>query len=85
MKKGQLANFVYVKSNGDLSNRCVFVISPPSNKLFGLDLSEYSEEERVTIQEELNHMYKEMEARIDAMDLSSNYRQFLTEGIIEDG
>lgn len=88
MKRTEVLDFTYKKDTGDLSNRKVFVISAPSDMLFGIDLTELEddavdlEKTSAMLAEIYNRHDKEIQAEIAALDLSSNYRRFKKEGII---
>ncbi len=87
MKTKELIKFTYVKADKSTSERTVFVVSTPSKMLFGIDLSEYVEDECVedlaeALKEIYTRKFKEINAEIDSLDLGGNYRQFKEEGIM---
>ena len=78
-----LKKFRYRKPNGEESNRTVFVLSKPSDMYFGIDLSEFDEDEKSFYESELRKLYNGVEAAIEDMGLNNNYRNFKQSRIIE--
>lgn len=85
MKKLTVNKFTYTKPTGDVSDREVFIISVPNDMYFGIDISEYSEEEKEAYAEALNDIYEEynvlLKEEIKQLGLSSNYRNFKADRI----
>lgn len=77
-----IKTFDYIKKTGEVSNRCVWVISPPSDKMLAIDLSEYSEEDKNYYIEQLTDLFYVLKEDIKQLGLESNYRYFKKDGII---
>lgn len=83
MSRKELVKFTYVKKDGSApTNRTVFPITMPSDKVFGIDLSEFNEEEQELYRAALEVAHKEFLKEIEEMGLSSCYRYFKEDGII---
>ena len=85
LKKNELNHFTYTKKIGQVSERDVYIVSVPSNKYFGIDLTEFSEAEKEIYVAELEEIYRhykqKLEAEIQMLGLSSCYRNFLESGV----
>ena len=72
--------FTYTKENNDVSKRDLVVISQPSNKYFGIDISELDDNQKmwfITNLKELRDEYDEsFKSLLDEFNLSNRYRQF---------
>jgi hypothetical protein len=76
MKLNEVNTFTYKKSAKDISTRAVFLLSGPSDKYFGVDLSEFSPDEREYYARELEILAETMKLGIEELGLKSNYRLF---------
>ena len=77
----KVREFVYTKANGDTSERVVFTLNPVSDMLFGLDLTEFSEDEREDYVSSLELLDDVIKGLIIDMGLNSQYRNFKESGI----
>jgi len=71
-----MINFDYTDKKGKETNRTVWVMSPASDKVLCIDLTEFDEDERkeyARILEELKTSYMES---IREVGLGTNFRQF---------
>lgn len=68
--------FDYVDSKGKESHRVIWPVSSPSDKYFALDLTEFSEEERAFLADQLNDLHTVFLAEVKALGLGQNYRLF---------
>lgn len=77
--------FTYTKENGSVSERDVFILAAPYPDFFGIDLSEYSAEERDFYAEQLEQMYADIKLETDSylkhLGLKNNYRRFKADGV----
>lgn len=78
-----LKHFKYTKSDGATSERWVYQLHAPSDKLMGLDLTEFSEDEREEYLEKLELLFEDVKDAIKEMGLGGQYRQFFESGIEE--
>ena len=78
-----VVEFDYVDAKGKHSHRVIWPIAGPSGKYFGIDLSEFSKEERETYVEALNDIYAVYLEEIKQLGLGHNYRYFQEEGVSE--
>ena len=76
-----LKYFTYEKDNGETSDRCVFVISPASDNMLTIDLSEFIPEERDYYEAELTRIHNEFLENIEEIGLKRNWRSFKSKGI----
>ena len=76
--------FKYRKPNGDESFRDVFIISPPSESYFTIDLSEFTELEREEYTEALEEGMLYLKDIIRECGLANNYRNFRRDRIVTD-
>lgn len=74
-------SFSYTRADGKKSKRSVFVIHPANKNMFGIDLSEFPEEERLYYEQQLNNLYDSVDAEIKNMGLSTCFRSFKPEKI----
>ena len=76
----EIKSFKYTKANGDVSRRDVLVITNPSNMLRGMDITELSDEDQVTLASEVSKAYDEFLQKTaeiyEAFDVKRNFRQF---------
>jgi hypothetical protein len=83
----KLANFEYTDLKGKQSHRKVLIISTPTNKLSGIDVTEYSDEDIAEFAVEYDKLHdeflEEVEHLKEFMDMKHNYRQFLEINIAE--
>ena len=79
----KIKEFTYTDTKGKVSERVVYQLHPVSNKLLGIDLTEFSSVERDFYEEELKNLDMLISQSIKAMGLGSNYRNFLGEKICE--
>ena len=77
----KVKEFTYTKANGDVSERVVFTLNPVSDMLFGLDLTEFSEDEREEYIDQLVALDNLIKGAIIDMGLNSQYRNFKESGI----
>lgn len=81
----KIAKFTYQDLKGKVTEREVLVVSEPTNKISGIDLSELESDE----QQEFAEAYaaimaaarSELQALAVAWDLKYNYRQFFADKI----
>lgn len=76
-----MKRFTYTKANGDTSERVVYPIQMPSDSLFGLDLTEFTEEEQDHYAAQLELLYADVRDAIIDMGLNHQYRRFKEAGI----
>jgi len=83
----KLAKFEYTDLKGKQSNRKVLVLSTPTNKLSGIDVSEYDDETVAQFAVEYDKLHdkyiSDLEKLQKSMDLKHNYRQFLEQNVTE--
>jgi hypothetical protein len=76
----KLMQFMYTKTNGDISERAIIVTQEPTNLVGGIDVSELPETEFEVFTREMrelkNRQHEEMLELIAKHDLKHNYRQF---------
>ena len=77
----KVKEFTYTKANGDTSTRYVYTLNPVSDMLFGLDLTEFSGDERDAYVAQLELLEEDIRDAIIDMGLHSQYRNFKGEGI----
>ena len=77
----RVKTFQYKKSNGKVSDRVVWEVAPPSNKMFAIDISEFDEEERAQLISGLDALWEEFSEGVRGLGLKHNYRYFLDKGI----
>ena len=76
-----LKNFTYTKADKTTTERVVHVISPISDSMLALDLTEYTKEHRDLICVELDALHREYLDGITELGLSKHWRRFKQEGI----
>lgn len=76
-----LLEFDYVDAKGKHSHRVVWPISIPSDKYFGVDLSEFADDEREFLKDQLDAIYNVYLEEIKQLGLGSNYRYFKEENV----
>lgn len=79
-----IINFKYKKSPEDVSNRTVVVLDQPSNKYFGIDVSDLDEDEQEQINAEIQNAQdtfktETIAAIIYKYELQNKFRNFLVE------
>ena len=79
----KVKSFTYTKKNGDISDRLVWVIKEPSDKMLAFDLTEFDEVEQDHIIKCLEELHEVWEEGIRDLGLHHQYRYFLKEGIDE--
>ena len=83
----KLAKFNYTDLKGKQSSRKVLVMSTPTNKLSGIDVTEYSDEDIAEFAVEFDRLHDEYLAEVDNLksiyDMKHNYRQFLEQSIVD--
>jgi len=72
----RVKRFTYTKSQDNVSKRVVWSLSMPSDKLFGIDLSEFSPSEQADYIAELDKLWEEFSLGIVDLGLKYNYRLF---------
>ena len=77
----KVREFVYTKANGDTSERVVFTLNPVSEMLFGIDLTEFSEDDRILYIDALEELDTLISGAIIDLGLNSQYRNFKESGI----
>ena len=81
----KLAKFEYTDTKGKTTQREVFVLGMPTNKLNGIDVSELSEEEQAVFAFEYDMLVEQFHKQVDELkarfDVVHNFRQFLETGI----
>ena len=75
--------FTYTKTPTDITDRVVIVLSTPSNKYFGIDVSDLDMEDQALVDEEIRRATESYNDRIKEImtkfDIRTNYRSFLLE------
>jgi len=74
-----MKTFNYTKPNGETSTRNLFVLNSPSDSYFGIDLSEFNEEERSQYNKMLEQLMDSVKTEIVNIGLEHNYRRFKEE------
>ena len=81
----KIAKFTYQDLKGKVTEREVLVVSEPTNKVSGIDISELGPDEQQEFaeayQQLLNTFVAEVNALKAAWDVKHNYRQFLADKI----
>lgn len=81
----KLAEFKYIDTKGKDSTRKVLILSTPTNKFSGIDVSKENDEtiaEFAVSYEKIHDKYlSELESLKKSMDLEFNFRQFLEQNI----
>jgi hypothetical protein len=83
-KRTLMKHFTYEKPDGEVSDRSLFVLNKPSDSYFGLDLSEFTVEERMKYNKMLKRLMESVAEEIEVMGLKHNYRRFKEERIREE-
>lgn len=76
-----IKHFTYTKPNGESSTRAVVVLREPTDMMLALDLTEFTEEEQVVYEEEVEQIQLMFKAAITDLGLGSQYRCFKKDGI----
>jgi hypothetical protein len=76
-----MIQFEYEKPDGSKSTRELFVLNKPSDSYFGIDLSEFDEEEKSKYNEMLAQLMQSVNEEIENIGLQHNYRRFKEERI----
>ena len=83
----KLAKFNYTDLKGKQSSRKVLVMSTPTNKLSGIDVTEYSDEDIAEFAVDFDNLHEEYMSAVEdlknAFDMKHNYRQFLEQSITD--
>lgn len=79
-----IKRFRYTKKDGSTSDRVVFIISPSSDCDKGIDLTEFSDEERSHYEEQLKWLHKDFLDGIKEIGLNGNWRQFKVDQITKE-
>ena len=78
--KMKLMQFMYTKSNGDISERALLVTQEPTQLIAGIDVTELPEVEFEQFTREMrelkNRQHEETMQLVAKHDLKHNYRQF---------
>lgn len=77
----EILEFDYEDAKGKKSHRVIWPITGPSDKYFGVDLSEFDQREREYYTQALNEIYAVYLAEIKGLGLGSNYRYFKETGV----
>lgn len=77
----KVLEFDYVDAKGKESHRVVYTINAPTDKYFGVDLTEFDEEERIYYIQALEDIYTVQLEEIKQLGLNNNYRFFKEEGV----
>lgn len=81
----KLAKFTYTDVKGKTKERLVLVISEPSDKLKGIDMSEVSPDDMIDFSNEYAAIQQTFHATLEALkaeyDLKHNFRQFFANKI----
>ena len=82
----KLAQFTYTDTKGKTKDRKVLVISEPSDKLKGIDMSELDHEHMLEFSNEYAAIQETFHAALEALkdnyDLKHNFRQFFANKIV---
>lgn len=76
-----LKEFLYEKNRHDISKRIVWILNAPSDKYFGLDLTQFPMNEREYYISELERIDDMLKQEIENLGLKSCYRFFLADKI----
>lgn len=76
-----LKKFSYTNKKGETKDRVVYVTCAASDSHLGLDLSEYDEDMRAVLIENLQEAHKEYMQAIEDLGLKKNWRRFLVDSI----
>lgn len=73
--------FTYTKDNGEVSNRVFVPLVSPTDKYFGVDISELDYEDQVFITKELYDLeqekYKQVRELMAKYDINHSFRTFI--------
>lgn len=73
-------SFIYVKDDKDISERVFIPLQNPSDKYFGVDISELDYEEQAVFQVSIEEVIAEYKDKIDKLmeqyDIKHSYRYF---------
>ena len=72
----KVKKFQYKDTKGKETDREVYMIASPSDKYFGLDLTEFSEQEREYYIDELANLDEFIKDTVSQLGLKHNYRYF---------
>lgn len=79
----QLMEFTYTKSPTDVSRRVFIPLSVPSNKYFGIDVSDLDVEDQAFVMSEIELIEEEKQTAIakvmEKYDIRTQFRSFLEE------
>jgi hypothetical protein len=77
--------FTYTKKDSSVSSRTLLVQSSPSDKYTGIDISDMDPNDAQDFISDMEFEYGQyldmVKARLEAHDLTHNYRQFLASGM----
>lgn len=81
----KLATFTYTDLKGKTTSRKLMVLTEPSNKYFGVDVSELDDEQIALLFNELDLLDSQYTQSLDKIlqeyDVKYNFRQFLESGV----
>lgn len=84
MKK--VMTFQYMKSPDDITDRVFLSLGEPTNKYFGVDIGELSEEEQGLFISGVNKAFEEYTEQLNTLmqefDIKNNYRYFIPEKMV---
>lgn len=78
-----IKDFLYKKADGEVSKRLIFVLNSPSDSYFGIDLSEFDQQDQNNYRLMLESMMDSVKEEIEKMGLEHNYRRFKEDRIID--
>jgi len=77
----QIMEFTYTKSPADVSSRVFIPLVKPTDKYFGIDVSDLDVEDQALIANELDQLNQERSDKIETImakyDVRTNYRSFI--------
>lgn len=76
-----MKEFDYVDAKGKHTHRVVYELSPISDKMLAIDLTEFNEIERAYYTEQLENIQAVFKEEVRQLGLGNNYRFFKEEGI----
>jgi hypothetical protein len=83
----RLANFTYIKANGNKSERTLAVTMEPCKFVEGIDISELTQDEFAEFVNEYSQVFDEFKATqqtlLEKFDLKHRYRRFIPEQMLD--
>lgn len=77
----QIMEFTYTKSPTDVSSRVFIPLVKPTDKYFGIDVSDLDVEDQVGIEDEINEINEGRDQKINEImaryDIRHNFRSFI--------